>query len=109
MEINQPFYPGEDKTAAIGELRDIMASSAWRFWEQEPVLSRAELDMNLWENNIWDRYQKYDRARKDPEGVRRYETSLIFHPKGQAEPEEVFAHLNALIPKWENAFLLRKR
>lgn len=109
VEINQPFYPGADKAAAIRELRDIMASSAWRFWEQEPILSRAELDMNLWENNIWDRYQKYDRARKDPEGVRRYETSLIFHPKGQAEPEEVFEHLHTLIPCRENAFLLRER
>ena len=36
VEINQPFYPGEDKAAAIRDLRDIMASSAWRFWEQEP-------------------------------------------------------------------------
>ncbi len=107
VEINQPFYPGKDKTAAICDLRNILASSAWHYWEQEPVLSRVELDTNLWEDNIRDRYQKYARARKDPEGVRRYETSMIFRPKGQREPEEVFAHLDRLIPCKENAFLLR--
>ena len=108
-EINPPFYPGEDKVAAIRDLRDILASSAWRFLEQEPMLSRADLNMNMWEENIQGRYQKYDRGRKDPEGVRRYESALIFRPKGQSAPEEVFTHLDELIPCWENAFLFRER
>lgn len=109
VEINEPFYPSADKEASIGALRDIMATSAWRFLERGPVLTRTGLDMDYWENDIWNRYQKYDRAKKDPEGVRRYETSLMFRPKGQAEPEEVFAHLKMLNPSRENAFLFRDR
>ena len=34
--------------------------------------------------------------------------SEAFHDKNIQEPEEVFAHLSALIPCWENAFLFRK-
>lgn len=109
VKINKPFYPDTDKIAAIQELRDIMASSAWDFWEQEPMLSRTDLDKNLWENNIWNRYQKYNRSKKDLEGFRRYETNFIFHPKGQVEPNEAFEHLNAICPTIQNAFLFNKR
>lgn len=66
VKINEPFYPNTDKIAAIQEVRDIMASSAWDFWEQEPMLSRTDLDKNLWKNNIWNRCQKYNRSKKRP-------------------------------------------
>jgi len=109
VEINEPFYPSEDKLESIGMLRDIMATSAWNFMEKQETLPRAGLDLNMWEDNIWARYQKYDRARKDPEGVRRYEAQFIFQPKGQTAPEEAFAHLKQLRPCRENAFLFRER
>ena len=54
------------------------------------------------------RYAKYDRARKDPAGVRKFEAQFIYRPKGQASYEEVFAHLNNLIPCRENAFLFQR-
>lgn len=109
VEISKPFYPSEDKIASIGELRDIMATSAWKFWEKDACLARTGLDMNLWEDNIAKRYAKYDRARKDPAGVRKFEAQFIYRPKGQASYEEAFAHLNSLSPCKENAFLFRKR
>lgn len=34
VKINEPFYPNTDKIAAIQEVRDIMASSAWDFWDR---------------------------------------------------------------------------
>lgn len=109
VEISKPFYPSEDKIVSIGELRDIMATSAWKFWEKDACLARTGLDMNLWEDNIAKRYAKYDRARKDPAGVRKFEAQFIYRPKGQASYEEAFAHLNSLSPCKENAFLFRKR
>lgn len=109
VEISKPFYPSEDKIVSIGELRDIMATSAWKFWEKDACLARKGLDMNLWEDNIAKRYAKYDRARKDPAGVRKFEAQFIYRPKGQASYEEAFAHLNSLSPCKENAFLFRKR
>lgn len=107
VEISKPFYPSEDKIVSIGELRDIMATSAWKFWEKDTCLARTGLDMNLWEDNIAKRYAKYDRARKDPAGVRKFEAQFIYRPKGQASYEEAFAHLNNLIPCRENAFLFQ--
>ncbi len=109
VEINKPFYPSEDKLESIGMLRDIMATSAWNFMEKQEMLPRAGLDLSMWEKNIWDRFQKLNRARKDPEGMRRHEEQFIFRPKGQTTPEEAFAHLSQLRPCRENAFLFRAR
>jgi 1-acyl-sn-glycerol-3-phosphate acyltransferase len=108
-DINMPFYPSTDKLASIEELRDIMATSAWKHYEVDKPLQRETLDMNYWEENIANRYASYERARKDPAGVRRYEAQFIFRPKGQASFDEAFSHLAQLIPSRENAFLLRKR
>lgn len=107
VEISKPFYPSEDKIVSIGELRDIMATSAWKFWEKDACLARTGLDMNLWEDNIAKRYAKYDRARKDPAGVRKFEAQFIYRSKGQASYEEAFSHLGDLVPCRENAFLFR--
>ena len=59
--------------------------------------------------NIQKRYDKYARAKKDPDGVRRYEAQFIYRPKNQTASEEAFDHLNKLIPCMENAFLFRER
>lgn len=108
VEISKPFNPSEDKVASIGTLRDIMTTSAWRFLEREGVLSRANLDLEMWERNIWERFSKYDRARKDPKALRHHEEQFVFRPKNLVTYEEAFAHLKTLNPCWENAFLFRK-
>ena len=107
VEINAPFYPTQDKVESIGKLRDIMATSAWKFCERDERLNRDGLDPNYWEENIAKRYAKYDRARKDPVGVREFEAQFIYRPKGQVTEGEAFAHLNNLIPCKENAFLFK--
>lgn len=109
VEINKPIYPSEDKAEAIAEIRDIMATSAWNFLEKEEMLCRRKLNQNYWEDNIAKRYANYDRAKKDPVGVRTYEAQFIYKPKNVETEEEVFAHLNNLIPCKENAFLFRTR
>lgn len=109
VEINEPFYATEDKVYSISRLRDIMATSAWNFYEQEDVITRNELNTNYWEENIAKRYAKYSRARKDPVGVRQFESHCIYRPKGQVTYEEAFSHLNTIIPTEQNLFLFNKR
>jgi 1-acyl-sn-glycerol-3-phosphate acyltransferase len=110
VDINTPFHPPTDKLSAIRELRDIMATSAWKYYEADKPLQRKTLDMDYWEDNIADRFAVYEKTtRKNSAGFRQSEAQLIFRPKGQASFDEVFAHLDHLIPSRENAFLFRKR
>ena len=109
IEINTPFYPMDNKVKSIEMLRDIMATSAWKFYAQSEHLSRKNLNLDYWEENIAKRYDKYDRAKKDPEGVRSYEAQFIYRPKEYVTQEQAFAHLGELIPCKENAFLFDKR
>lgn len=109
VEINPPFYPTENKVESIEMLRDIMATSAWKFYEQNEHLSRKTLNLNYWEDNIAKRYEKYDRARKNPKGVRSYEAQFIYRPKERVTYEQAFAHFGDLIPCKKNAFLFNKR
>ena len=109
VKINEPFYPTVDKVQSISQLRDIMATSAWKFYEHEDITFRSEFNMNCWEDNITKRYSNYSRSRKDPVGVRQFEAQCIYRPKGQVEHEEAFSHLNTIIPTGQNAFLFNKR
>ena len=109
VEINAPFYPSDNKVDAVEKLRDIMATSAWKFYEQDKHLCRKSLNMDYWEKNIAKRYDKYDRAKKDPGGVRSYEAQFIYRPKGIVNYDEVFAHMTRLVPSNNNAFLFNKR
>ena len=109
VEINPPFYPTENKIDSIEQLRNIMATSAWKFYEQDSCLPSAPITLHDWEENISKRYSKYSRARKDPIGVRQFETKCIFRPKGLVTSEEAFLHINSISPTIRNAFLFSKR
>lgn len=106
-KINRPFYPDKNKVIAIEKLRDIMATSSWYFMEKFDKEHRANLEKDYWEKKIKERYDKYDRARKDPEGVKAYESQFIFRSPDTVSPKEAFEHLKQLIPCRENAFLFR--
>ena len=107
VEINEPYIPCQDKVQAIAEIRDTMATSAWKFMESHGMMSRDSFPDDYWEADIAERYSQYSRARKDPEGVREYEKQFIFRMKDYATAEEAFAHLKTLNPNLNNAFLLR--
>ena len=107
VEINEPYIPCQDKVQAIAEIRDIMATSAWKFMESHGMMSRDSFPDDYWEADIAERYSQYSRARKDPEGVREYEKQFIFRMKDYVTAEEAFAHLKTLNPNLNNAFLLR--
>lgn len=106
--IGKPFYPSNDKVKSNEKLRDEMATLAWHFICQNGITHRQEMDDDYWKNNIAKRYSNYARAKKDPEGVRAFESQFIFQPKGITPANEVFAHLNSITPSKDNAFLWRR-
>lgn len=93
--------PEDSKAEAIAALRDTMASMRWAFWERNGLFSRAELDLDAEQKKLFYAVKEY------PPIDWEYESSCIYHP--HTEPREAFAHLDRLIPRKENAFLLRER
>ena len=109
INIGEAIYPSEDKVKSIEVIRDSMATAFWKYIENETQLCRQNLDPNYWEENISIRYAKYDRAKKDPVGVRLYESQFIYRPKHVVDKEEAFVHLSTLHPTMQNAFLFNMR
>jgi len=90
-----------NKAAAIGRLRDAMATMRWEFWEWKGIFSRATMDVDEERQKLFYSVEEY------PPIDWEYESSCIYHP--YTEPEDIFAHLDKLTPCRENAFLFRKR
>lgn len=94
------FSPEDNKADAISALRDTLAAMRWAFWERNGLFSRAELDLDAEQKKLFYALEEY------PPIDWEYESSCIYHP--QTEPGDAVAHLDKLIPCWENAFLFRK-
>lgn len=92
----------EEKTRAISELRDILASLKWEIWESEPQLIRKELHGNEWEEYINARLAEWPYFTLD------YIDSMIYTPKNIAHYSDMFTHLNNISPTKQNAFLFNK-
>lgn len=90
----------EDKAGAIRDLRDTMATLRWDLMCGQPVLHRADITPEQLKEEMYRVIDEY------PPLDWEYESSCIYQP--YPTPEEVFAHLDRLIPSKENAFLLRK-
>lgn len=91
----------DSKAEAIAALRDTMAATRWAFWERNGLFSRAELDLDAEQKKLFYAVEEY------PPIDWEYESSCIYYP--HTEPQDAFAHLDRLIPRKENAFLLRER
>lgn len=92
---------GANRMAAIESLRDTLATLKWEIWESRPQEHRNTINNNEWEEYVRARFAEW------PYFNAQYINGLIFKPKGITEPTEAFGHLSKLIPKKENAFLLR--
>ena len=108
-KIGDLFFPSDDKIVSIQNLRDAMSTLCWSLMEKYSLDMRSSITDDYLSESIRKRYEEYERARKDPEGVRNYEKQFIFKPKGQCTFEEAFAHLATLEPNLNNAFLFNKR
>ena len=90
----------ENKSEAIRDLRDTMATLRWELMCDRPVLHRADITLEQLEEEMYRVIDEY------PPLDWEYESSCIYQP--HTAPEEVFAHLEKLQPCRKNAFLLRK-
>jgi 1-acyl-sn-glycerol-3-phosphate acyltransferase len=91
----------EKKRELTDELRDVLCTLKWEIWENEGIHKRCNIPdgySSIFLNNIMK--QSTDEYTVD-EIVR-----TRFRGK-ESSPEEAFSFMNYLIPKKENAFLLR--
>ena len=102
VRFGTPITPNKstDRAEAIRDLRDAMATLRWMAWEQCPPLKKDEI------NREKLRYDVYVAVEEYPEANLEYEKTLIFQP--YPTPEEVFAPIQRLEPRRENAFLFAK-
>lgn len=98
-----PIAPDEttDKVSAIRELRDTMATLRWEMWEKQTPLKCDEIDRMSLKKEMLLPLREY------PPLDWEYEQKIIFWP--YVSPQEVYSHLDKMIPCRENAFLLSKR
>lgn len=90
-----------DKADAIQALRSAMATLRWELCEKQTPLKRDEINCMTLKEELLLALKEY------PPLDWEYEQSIIFQP--YTSPQEVFAHLEHLIPSRENAFLWNRR
>jgi hypothetical protein len=101
---DNPFIASAEKSRAIGDLRDTLATLKWEIWETEPMMKRDELTGTEWDEYVAERFKEWPYFNEE------YIEGLIYKPKGVTDPEEVYEPVKklSLTPKKENAFLLNK-
>ncbi|MGI6329945.1 MAG: 1-acyl-sn-glycerol-3-phosphate acyltransferase [Bacilli bacterium] len=93
----------EEKTKAITDLKDTLATLKWEIWESMPLQKRKELRGDEWDKYVSKRFKEWPYFNKD------YIERLTFKPKNVLSHEEVYAPIKALTPNKNNAFLYNKR
>lgn len=102
VRFGVPIAPDKstERAEAIRDLRDAMATLRWMAWEQYPPLKKDEINRDKLRQGVYVAVEEY------PEINLEYEKTLVFQP--YPTPEEVFAHIQRLEPRRENAFLFAK-
>ncbi len=77
----------EGKSAAISDLRDILATLKWEIWESEPSVSRRDLSGDEWDEYIAARFHEW------PYFNLEYIAGLVYKPKGQTTVDELLAEI----------------
>lgn len=93
----------EDKSCAINDLRDTLATLKWEIWETELPLIRSNLTGNEWNDYITERFKEWPYFNEE------YIAGLIYKPKDVVTREEVYGPVKKLVPNKNNAFLFDKR
>ena len=93
----------EEKTRAINDLRDTLATLKWEIWETEPMVDRTSLKGTEWDEYVADRFKEW------PYFNQEYIKGLIFKPKNVVDREDAYGPIKKLVPNKNNAFLYNKR
>lgn len=91
-----------EKSKAIRELRDELATLKWEIWETERSL-RSKIKDDEWKDYIADRFSEWPYFNEE------YIKGLIYKPKNVVEHDEVYEFSKRMIPNNNNAFLYNKR
>lgn len=91
-----------EKTRAITDLRDTLATLKWEIWETEHTI-REDIAPDEWEKYIEERFKEW------PYFNLEYIERLVYKPKDVTERKDVYSFSKKLIPNKNNAFLYDKR
>ena len=103
LDMNKYGDTKEEKTKAINEIRDSLATLKWEIWESFGQYKRENI-----QNDEWEKY-KEARFKEWPYFNDEYINGLTYKPKNQANHDEVYAPVKKLVPNKSNAFLFDKR
>ena len=92
----------EEKTRAITDLRDTLATLKWEIWESYGQYNRKDFDGTEGEKYAEDRFKEWPYFNKE------YIKGLIYSPKGVISHDDAFEHVKKLVPNKNNAFLFDK-
>ena len=104
VKIGELFAPTENLKESIQKLRDNMATMVYEHLEEQYAESekkrnvytmmvdgeeykyekRDDIPSDYWDKYVSELYDQYDRAKKDKDGVREFESQFIFEPKDDA-------------------------
>lgn len=92
----------EEKSKAINELRDVLATLKWEIWETE-YSKRENIQDDEWEKYVEARFKEW------PYFNLEYIDRLVYKPKDIIDSEQVYSFMDDLEVKKSNAFLYNKR
>lgn len=101
MEIYPDDFDHPDELTQA--LRDALATLKWEIWEREERMVRDRLP-----ENCRERFREIFEQRIQPWNTPESVEQTRFHTKEELEQKDVLACWDRLIPRKENAFLLRK-
>lgn len=102
IDLSEYGESKEEKAKAINYLRDVLATLKWGIWETEHH-NRNEIQQTEWDDYISVRLNEWTYSGLE------YIERLVFKPKGIYSRDDVFKHLDRIIPSKANAFLFSKR
>jgi lysophospholipid acyltransferase (LPLAT)-like uncharacterized protein len=92
-----------EKSDAITNLRDILATLKYEIWESEPQVRRKDLQGHEWDEYVEERFKEWPYFNLD------YVDRLIYKPKNVVPAAVAFEHLSEIQPSRNTAFLFNKR
>lgn len=92
----------QEKTRAITDLRDTLATLKWDIWETE-YTERKNIKDDEWEKYVEARFKEW------PYFNLEYIDRLIYKPKDVVDSKNVYGFVKTMVPNKNNAFLYDKR
>lgn len=75
FDMNNYGEGNEEKSRAIGDLRDTLSTLKWEIWESEEPLKREELNGDEWDKYVEQRFSEWPYFNKE------YIKDLVYRPK----------------------------